>query len=63
MSVLVLYGSFPHDLLVSGRVFDTVAELTLMTLAAGQRDVGEEVQNFAGGRRRGAGRLEAVSPP
>lgn len=34
-----------------------------MALAAGQRDVWEEVQNFAGRWRRCAGRLEAVSPP
>lgn len=63
MSVFVLCGSFPHDLLVCGRVFDAVAELTLVALAAGHRDVGEEVQNFSGRRRRGAWRLEAVSPP
>ncbi len=56
----LLCGPIPQDLLVSGCIFDAVAELTLVALAAGHRDVWEEVQNFAGRWRRCAGRLEAV---
>lgn len=56
-------GLFSHDLLACGRVLDAVAELALVALAACQRDVGKEVQDFARGRRRSARRLEAVPPP
>lgn len=50
------------DLLLSGRVLDAVAQLTLVALAAGEGDVGQQVEHFAGGRWGRARRFQAMSP-
>lgn len=54
---LVLFNT-----LVGGRVLDAVAKLRLVAFAACQSDVGKQVQHLAGRRRRGAGRLQPVTP-
>lgn len=45
------------DSLVRRRLLDAIGQLRLLTLAPRQHDVGEELQQFAGGRRWGVGGL------